>query len=414
VRTPLWLVAILSPFFAAAAVWAAVPGTRHEATAPAPLRILQLDSLEGLDSKERAAVFSEYVAAVRAARAAGDQARSLELAERATRLYPALRRPWLHVAAARLALEKWGPAIEAARRGASSQDDAFPPPALPEETAPGAAYWEGLALFRTQRYDEALTLLQSAVTRAPGWAEASRALGEAEFVAGHSAPALAAYTKAFELDPHTGTAQDLGYLAEARATAGDLDGGIAALQEALVRSPYTPGLHAKLGDLLRRQGQLAEAYYELVLEALVQGVQGPFSSPAVNMADRIVKQVRDDTTSAYRHELLVVASALSSLEAGDVHRSIHQIAHALSISHSTSLVPRFLLADAYSRDGKPEKAREQLQQILQLQPDFAPALYALSDAETKLGLPKDAERDRERARTLFPGYWKFHASAARP
>jgi tetratricopeptide (TPR) repeat protein len=379
---------------------------------PAP-RLLQLESLAGLDKQAASAVFEEYVLAVRAARTTGEQARGRELAERATALFPSFRRPWLHLAAARLALEQFGPAIEAARRAETAQDDGDPPPRLPDESFAGAAYWEGLALYRTQRYDEAIPRLRAATTRDPRWAEAARALGEAEFVAGHAAAALAAYTTAFDLDPHAGTAQDLAYFAEARSDAGDLEGGIAALQEALRRAPYAPGLHAKLGDLLRREGQLTEAYYELVLEPLVQGVQGPFSQSAVNMAEAIFRQVRADTTSVHRREILVVASGFESLDAGDPHRVIHQMAYVLGISRSNSPVPRLALADAYVRNGKAAKAREQLQELLRLQPDFVPALYSLSEVETKLGLPKDAARDLERARSLFPGYWKFSATATR-
>jgi tetratricopeptide (TPR) repeat protein len=412
-RCSLALAALLGALLAAPAARGGVPGARSSVPVISEPRILQLESLARVGKEERAALFEEYVLAVRAARASGNQARGRELAERATMLFPALRRPWLHLAATRLALEQFGPAIEAARRAETAQDDDYAPPSSPDETAAGAAYWEGVSLYRTQRYDEALPRLRAATSRAPHWAEAARALGEAEFVSGHAAAALAAYTTAFDLDPRAGSAQDLAYFAEARADAGDLEGGIAALQEALLRSPYTAGLHAKLGDLLRRQGQLAAAYYELVMEALVQGVEGPFSSPAVNLADRIVKQAGADTTNAARHELLVVSSGLASLEAGDAHRTIHQMVHVLSISRTNSPVPHLVLADAYLRFGKPDKAREQLQELLRLQPDFVPALYGLSEVETKLGLPKDASRDLERAQALFPGYWKFHETAAK-
>ena len=247
------------------------------APAAATPRLLQLDTLDGLDTQAREAVYEEYVLAVRAARAAGDQARSQELAVRATTLFPAVRRPWLHLAAARLALEQWGPAIEAA--GAPSA-----PPTTPgrrrrcRRDPGGTSLLGGLGPVPQPALRGSAAAPATRHDRDPHWAEAARALGEAEFVAGHASAALAAYTTAFDLDPQAGGGQDLAYFAEARASAGDLAGGIAALQEALHRSPYLPGLHAKLGDLLRREGQLAQAYYELVLEPLVHGVQGPFSA----------------------------------------------------------------------------------------------------------------------------------------
>jgi len=408
-----FLAAFLGGSVALSAALAGVPGSRYETPRPASPRLLQLETLDGIDAETKAAVFSEYVLAVRAAREARDEARSHELAARATELYPNLRRPWLHLAAARLALEQWGPAIEAARRAERTPDDPWAPPPVPDETIAGAPYWEGLGLYRTQRLAEALPLLRLATSRAPHWAEAARALGEAEFVAGHAREALAAYTTAFDLDPQVGSAQDLAYFAEARASSGDLAGGVAALQEALRRAPYSPGLHAKLGDLLRRDGQLAEAYYELVLEALVQGVRGPFSQSAIGLADEVVKQARADSTLPDRHELLVVSSALASLETGDFNRAAHQMAHVLRNSRTNSSVPRLVLADALLRGGNPARAREQLEGVLGLQPDFVPALFALSEVETKLGDPQASKRHLERARVLFPAYWKLHTPASK-
>lgn len=385
---------------------AAVPGASTPADTTGP-RLLRISGVKHLPESEQAAVFEEYVVAFRGAVAGSHWARARALAERSASLFPELRRPWLHLAVVRSQEKHFGPAIQAARRAERARDDDWAPPPVPEETGAAAGYFEGLALYRTQRVAEALPRLRAARRLAPDWAEAARALGEVEFVAGHMPEAAAAYGAAFELEPNLGSARDLSYWAEARSAGGDVSGAIASIQESLRRFPYAEGLHAKLGDLLRREGQLAEAYYELVLEGLLHGADGRFTRPAVNMADEIVQQVRADTLAPARHELLVVVSGLASLDAGEGHKATHQLLHALRITRTTSAVPRLVLADALLRSGKPEQAQEELQQLLASVPDFVPALVALADTEARLGHAREAERTLERARALFPEYWKL-------
>jgi tetratricopeptide (TPR) repeat protein len=390
---------------------AAVPGSQAASQVVEAPRILQLETLRGVSKSDRQSVYEEYVLAFRSATERGNQAQARELAERATTLFPDRRRPWCHLAAARLRIDQWGPAIEAARRAEKARDDDDPPPLAPDESAAGAAYWEGWALYRTQRYSEAMPRLRQARQRATRWAEAARALGEAEFVTGHTKEAAAAYGAAFELDPTIGTVHDLAYCAEARSVTGDLEGGVAALQEALRRAPFEPGLHAKLGDLLRREGSWTEAYYELVLEGLLQGRDGRYTTPAVTMAQAIIDTVRADAKNPHRHELLLVASGLSSLDAGEPHHAVHELRHLLRTTRSASPVPRLLLADALYRDDQNSPSQAVLDEILSTTPEFVPALYLMSDVQTKLGQPRQAASALERARELFPAYWKLKSKS---
>lgn len=387
---------------------AAVPGGSAPAADTTSARFLAIAPEAKLSSNARREVFELYVPAVRQALAEGNAARARDLAEHALRLFPGLRRPLLHLAAARLQLQQWGPAIEAARGAETARADDYAPTAHPSETS--AAYWEGVALYQTQRYDEALVRLRAAFERAPTWPEAARALGEALFVAGHAAEAASAYASAFALDPDAGSARDLSYFAEAQAARGDLAGGIAALQEALAREPLAPGLHAKLGDLLRREGNRTEAYYQLLLELVLHGVEGPFAAPALEMTQSIVGQVRAEEPSPQRHELLAIAGSLAQMDAKKAHAAIHGLAHAVSGTKSATPIPNLLLADAYLRDDKLDLAQKQIDAILALDPEFVPALYTLSEVQAKRGQASTAERTRERIRTLFPDYWKLRAN----
>src|SRR5262249_57715319 len=129
-----------------------------------------------IPGSDRAAVFEEYVNAFRAAVASQNFKSAAEWADHATQVFPKLRRPWNHLAMARLRLEAWGPAIEAARLGDAANDDAWSPSVTPDETRAGSAYLEGVAMYDTQRYSEALARVRTAVALAPEWAPAAPAL----------------------------------------------------------------------------------------------------------------------------------------------------------------------------------------------------------------------------------------------
>jgi tetratricopeptide (TPR) repeat protein len=408
---------------------AAVPGAHAEAaTQP---RLLHYADERALPAAEREAVFEEYVQAERAALAAADFARAHELATRATAVFPRARRAWNHLAAARVHLSQWGPAIEAARRAETLRDDTYRPTATADESHAGAAYWEGIAMFRTQRYDEALARLRVARERAPDWAEGARALGECIFVGGKAEAALPDYAAAFALDPGIGTTRDLSYYAEAQAASGDVAGGIAAIQEALRRQPLEPGLHAKLGDLLRREGRLADAYYEFVYEVVLHGLESRFARSSVSMQNEIVRQVRaahphqhasEDEPVAHAatspldadaHEILVVSSGLQSLESGAKHRALRQFRHALAGTRSASPMPHILFADALLRDGQAKQAEDVLQTLLRTQTDCVPALYLLAEAQQGQGRASDASRTRERVQALYPEYWRLRSAQRR-
>ncbi|MFQ5601400.1 MAG: tetratricopeptide repeat protein [Candidatus Krumholzibacteriia bacterium] len=384
-----------------------VPGAKGapQDSVAARLRIFQVESLRQIPQGERAQAFGQYVLAVRAALEAGHHGRATLLADRACNFWKRYRRPLLHLAAAQLGSNLWGPSISSARQAAEARDDDMPPPRRDDESDAAPAYWEGVALYATQRYDEALPRLRAAVEAAPDWAEAARALGEAAFVAGLSQEAALAYAAAFRLDPRVGSARDLSYYAETKATDGDLESAIAALQEALRRSPYEPGLHANLAHLLQREDNLTDAYYHYTLELLVHGYDGSFAKKALAAAGSILAKVGNQENHPNRHELLLISSGMEDLQEGDAHRAVHTLEHAARISRTPTAVPRFLLAQALLRGGNAQAAREQIEQLLDFEPDFVPALVLLAEALRALGERQEAQTTVERAYDLFPAYW---------
>ena len=375
----------------------------------AALRIFQIDDVQHLPDSDRAEAYTAYVVALRQALADSATAGARAMAERATNLWPDLQRPFLHLAAAQLQAKRWGLSIAAARLARERKPDALPPVPLPWEGEAAADYWEGLGMYQTRRYDEAMPLLRRAHAADPAWAEAACALGEAEFVTGDYAAAKRAYARAYEIDPHIGDARDYSYYATAIASSGDLDGGIAVMQAAVRRFPYAPGLHASLGSMLEQEQDLAEAYYAYTMELLVHGLRGRFAANALQAAGKILDRANPENKAD--HELEVLSRGMNSLRQGDMHHAVHSFRHLLEISRTPTPLPRLLLAEAYLGIGNATAARDELEKYLQTESDFAPALYLLSQAYAALGDREHAAALRARAKELFPGYWKFETDA---
>jgi len=384
---------------------------RAQATAGDSLAIFRVEALRDIPARERDAAFEEYVWAVREALSTGRAEAALRMATRATEFWK-LRRPWLHLSAAQLQLRQWGPSIASARQARKARSDSMQPEPQPFETTAAVSYWEGVGLYRTQRYEEALPRLREATERAPDWPEAWRAYAEALFVSGDDAAAGPMYARALALDPQLGSARDLAYYAEATAAHGDLDSAIAAMQEALSRYPYEPGLHANLGRMFREEGNLTEAYYCFTLELLLHGTNSRFASKSLEATTDILVALNDDPTNPSRHELQQVSQGLAHMREGHPHQAAHFFEHAARDSRTSTPVPHVLLAEALLRAGDVEEARRKLEEILTLEPDFVPALVLLAEALDQLGEHEQSHVTRERVRSLFPSYWKLQTTSS--
>jgi predicted Zn-dependent protease len=219
----------------------------------------------------------------------------------------------------------------------------------------------------------------------------------------------------------------LSYFADARATTGDLASAVAAIQEALRRAPYEPGLNAKLGDLMRREGRMSDAYYALIYEVVLHGVESRFARPAMSMQEELLRTANDlhkdhdhterptPATPAARaeadaHEILAVAKGLRALDAGSTHSAAKLFEHALSGTRSSSPLPYILYADALLRDKQADKAQQTIDLALQAHPDCVPALWVLQDAQRAQGQTAKADATRAKIQSLYPGYWRLTVS----
>jgi tetratricopeptide (TPR) repeat protein len=182
------------------------------------------------------------------------------------------------------------------------------------------------------------------------------------------------------------------------------------MQEALQRYPYEPGLHANLANMLHRVGEVNEAYYHFTLEVLLHGTDSRFGAQSLNAAADILENLRQVEESPERHELFLISTGLAHLREDRAHTAAHNFEHAARVSASATVVPQLLLAEAFLRSGDAEAARLQLGRVLELEPDFVPALVLLAQSLRALGETEQAQITIERAHVLFPTYWKLDPS----
>lgn len=396
---------VLLLLVAACPATASVPGSG--AAVDSSLGIFRFDSVERIPADQRDAVYAEYVQTVRASLEHRSYSEAQQLAARAIALWPQRQRPYLHLAQAEDGAQRWSPSIVAARKARKAAPDDLAPAVRPEESAAAADYWEGLGFYQTQRYEEAMPFLRAASDAAPDWAEAQRARGECAYLLQDIDDAASSYRRAFQLDAHAGGVRDLSYYADAIQAQGDLETGIAALESALERFPYEPGLHAKLATFYQHEDNVVEAYYHFILEQLVHGKRGDFSKKALDAANAIFAEVQANEDHPARHELLLVSTGMVDLESGRAHQALHSLDHVKRMTQSTTIVPYMLLADAQMHLGQLAEARDTLDEALSLHVEFVPAMVMLARTLRGLDENESAQEMVERAFELFPTYWKL-------
>ncbi|HRQ64548.1 MAG TPA: tetratricopeptide repeat protein [Xanthomonadaceae bacterium] len=270
---------------------------------------------------------------------------------------------------------------------------------------------------RGQR-DEALGLLNSAVSLAPDQAEYLVALGQIQVTSGHFAAAQASLAAAIKLNPNAGPA----YLMLARLAwrEGRLDEAARQLKLALRASPEAPEALLLAGNLALERGEHEEALRLLsplaqkypkdpaiqasLGQAFLSGGMLAFAEKclrnAVEMAPDAVfarvalaealmrqdqfKEARDLLDKATRDD---PDNHGARVRLGDVCRALGDFVAAAQayapLADALATHPEFVAAhaDALAHTGRFEEARQRLDALLSVNPQAAPAWQARAQVE---------------------------------
>lgn len=302
--------------------------------------------------------------------AGGDQAAALHAYQTAVQLGDGNARTLVAIGLAEMQRNRLGPAEEALRKAVT----------LAPDLAEG---WNGLGsvLFRSNRlteaeqaYDQALAITPKRPETLTNRAMTRRAMGRREAALedlGHAMAADTKYVPAWRLfgfmqmetrnfreavmafgtidEQKHATADDLVSLGESQAEIGDMEAGLDTLKRAELLDPQLTRMSLSMAKVLGRKGE-----HEKALVYLERALQIEPTNPAAwsSKGDDLMKLGR-------------LTEAVQALE------------------KATLLAPqgidaRFLLAQAYLGTRQLAKSRAQAEQLLDLQPGYAPALALLT------------------------------------
>jgi putative PEP-CTERM system TPR-repeat lipoprotein len=302
---------------------------------------------------------------------------------------------------------------------------------------PVSDFSAGLVAYNSGRFDEAITLLQRAVNRAPNNPRFLTVLGAAQLGAGNTFQAEQELKQALDLDPRDPVASKL--LAEARIRQerpeaaldalrpladlgpdpqrdvlaglasiqrGEVDRGIAYLEEALAQRPDNEVLRLELARAYLLAGRKEDAQH--AIEAVPDGprtvemdaalilakVQSGDSAGARESISRIIKNHPDDP------HIYVEAATFYQLM-GDKAAAVDSLRTALQ--KDKNFVPaRIALAGLAAQRGESEQAMQQLQAVLEVQPGNPSALAGLAQLAVTRHDFAEAERLLGRAVASAP------------
>jgi predicted TPR repeat methyltransferase len=188
-----------------------------------------------------------------------------------------------------------------------------------------ALHYLGVLYYQRRQPDDALPLLEKAVTLNPGDASCRSNLGLVLIALGHTAKAIESFRAALQVQPDFADACN--NLGNALMRSGQIEEAISAYRSALSLNNEQPSVHNNLGVALKRQGLLEEAMAEY-LKALK--LSPGFADAGANLADVLFQLKRhNDAIRCYRQ-----ASQLAPddpdlwIRLGDVYKAIEQWSEA--------------------------------------------------------------------------------------
>ena len=227
----------------------------------------------------------------------------------------------------------------------------------------------GMAYFHAERFKDAMTAFQQAITINPSAARAHNGIGRVCYHTGPVQAAIEAYERAISLDrnyidPYYG----LGILYSAQV--GDYEAAIRVFKRGLEHNPTEAFLMASLGSTYARAGEFTEAIHHLQ-QALELQPENDFAYSWLSIIYLHLKRY-DDAIAACQHEI------------------------ELADNHSA----RRVLGYAYILMGQNNQAIEQLERSIVLEPDDYEARAALAKTCATIGNQEKSQEHYAQAAEL--------------
>jgi len=275
---------------------------------------------------------------------------------------------------------------------------------------PGISELMNLALAHHQagRLQQAIQIYQQILRSDPEHADALHYAGLAAHQTGQPDKAIALMMRSIQRAPgNSYYFLNLGQVHEARLDPGELERAIACYRQAAALDPSMESAHAKLGNVLLKNGDAAGAATSFS-QALRINPDSPESTNG--LADALHKLGNMAQAVAYYRK----ATALNPGYA-TAHNNLATVLHQLGrfdeaiASYSTALAHRPDSAEMHSNlgatlrsSGKLHDAVESCQKAIDLQPDYASAHLNLANAYKDLGLLRNAVSSYQEAIRLAP------------
>ena len=268
-----------------------------------------------------------------------------------------------------------------------------------EHNADIAAVYYGLGLAYTglEKFEDAITAYQHAITYAPDWAHTHAALASVYTNMHRYAEALDAYKVAVALDPNDEMIHH--QLGNVYSKRGERSVAIQHQQRAIAIAPEFAAAHYQLGLLYAQERRWTDAiasyqtaykHDEMLVEALYNLAQA---------------SLRSGNRSAAREQMALFEKRKATLT------PLHELRGALQREHGTTERAQILtnIARLYLKNGFYEKAVWEYQKALGMDPELVAAYNGLGITYTILGKHSEAVTAQRKALELQPNFAKAHA-----
>lgn len=260
-----------------------------------------------------------------------------------------------------------------------------------------AYYGLGLAYTGLEKFEDAVSAYQHAITYVPDWAHFHAALASAYANMHRYAEALDAYKAAVALDPSDEMIHH--QLGNVYSTRGERSAAMRHQQRAIGIAPEFAAAHYQLGLLYAQEKRWIDAiasyrtaykHDETLVEALYNLAQA---------------SLRAGNPSAARQQMALFEKRKAVLT------PIHQLRGALQRTQDTSERAQILanIGRLYLKDERYEKAVWEYQKALGMDPQLASAYNGMGIAYTMLGKYSEAVTAQRKALELEPNFAKASA-----